>query len=500
MPSDGTGDRPDLPWERVSPVSILPIEGQGVGFLVAVAWGGLTLDVLGAVIIGTLALIPSFIRWWSTRWCLAEGAFWVHRGVIRREQRRIPLGRAHEVEIVEPPVLRIFGLCRLRVETGAGIGESEIFLTGLSLPVARALSADLRGDRALDTGDPPTSGDPSTGGPVPAPAPPPPSLIRLSNRRLALAGITGRRLAFPALALGWIVGQANTFFGDDGVVGLGNEVLSRSETVTLMAWVGLVILGLVVWIAGAAIWSLVSDHRLEARVTDGRLRVERGLLTRRRSELELSRCQTVSLVAPLIRRVTGTADLEVRVAGGSTEGGGSGSITIPMLRPDEIRRICAVLPGIDDPLVPLTPAPPAARRRQLIAGLIEPLLVSVAAVPLLVIFLDWRPGVALAVVLVVFGVLGGELTARGWGYALGDSMLVARRGPIRRVTVAMPLDRVQAADLSTGPIQRRWNLATLRVGGAGGQNVVTITDQIEPRMRSVLARCLPTASPHHPGR
>jgi membrane protein YdbS with pleckstrin-like domain len=92
----------------------------------------------------------------------------------------------------------------------------------------------------------------------------------------------------------------------------------------------------------------------------------------------------------------------------------------------------------------------------------------------------------------VFGLVGGELTARGWGYALSESMLIARRGPIRRVTVAMPLDRAQAADLSTGPVQRRWNLATLRVGGAGGQNVVTITDQTEPRMRSVLARCLPS--------
>ncbi len=439
--------------------------------------------------IGLLALIPGVLRWWSTRWCLAEGAFWVHRGVVRREQRRIPLGRAHEVEIVEPPGLRVFGLCRLRVETGAGTGESEISLSGLSLPVARAVSADLRGDARSGPGEP-SLGAPGTAE-LSAPASEPAPLIRLSSRRLALAGITGRRLAFPALALGWIAGQADTFFGEDGIVGLGTEVLSRSETVTLMTWVALIMLGLVIWIAGAAIWSVVSDHRLEARVVNGRLRVERGLLTRRRSELELTRCQTVSVVAPLIRRVTGTADLEVRVAGGSMDGG-SGSIAIPMLRPDEIRRICAVLPGIDDPLVTLTPAPPAARRRQLIGGVIQPVLLSLVLVPVLAIFLDWRPGAALAVVLLVFGVVGGELTARGWGYALSDTMLVARRGPIRRVTVALPVGRVQAADLSTGPIQRRWNLATLRVGGAGGPNVVTIIDQTEPRLRSVLAACLPT--------
>ncbi len=462
-----------------------------------VLWGGLTLNLIGAVAIGLLALIPGVLRWWSTRWCLAEGAFWVHRGVVRREQRRIPLGRAHEVEIVEPPGLRIFGLCRLRVETGAGIGESEISLSGLPLPIARALSADLRGDTGASADAPPTI-DGHAAADAPTPPPAPSSLIRLSNRRLALAGITGRRLAFPALALGWLAGQANTFFGDDGVVGLGTEVLSRSETVTLMTWVALILLGLIVWIAGAALWSLVSDHRLEASVVDGRLRVERGLLTRRRSELELTRCQTVSLVAPLIRRMTGTADLEVRVAGGSTEGGGSGSITVPMLRPDEIRRICAVLPGIDDPLVPLTPAPAAARRRQLIGGVIQPVLLSLVLVPLLAMFLDWRPGVALAIVLLAFGLVAGELTARGWGYALNESMLVARHGPIRRVTVAMPLDRAQAADLSTGPIQRRWNLATLRVGGAGRQNTVTITDQTEPRMRSVLATCLPVPSPPHP--
>ena len=174
MPPDPSGDRPDLPWQRISPVTILPIEGQGVGFLVAVAWGGLTLDLIGAVVIGLLALIPSFVRWWSTRWCLAEGAFWLHRGVIRREQRRIPLGRAHEVEIVQPPVLRAFGLCRLRVETGAGTGESEISLSGLSLPVAQMLSAGLRGDAPPAEGDPPATDRP-------ADSPQPLSLIHISE-------------------------------------------------------------------------------------------------------------------------------------------------------------------------------------------------------------------------------------------------------------------------------------------------------------------------------
>ncbi|MDG2221848.1 MAG: PH domain-containing protein [Rubripirellula sp.] len=75
------------------------------------------------------------------------------------------------------------------------------------------------------------------------------------------------------------------------------------------------------------------------------------------------------------------------------------------------------------------------------------------------------------VVLLIIGVVLAWMIPqrryRHWSYQLGDQVLVVRHGVISRVTVAIPLSRLQHVDLHDGPVTRRFGLSSLEVHTAG---------------------------------
>ncbi len=76
------------------------------------------------------------------------------------------------------------------------------------------------------------------------------------------------------------------------------------------------------------------------------------------------------------------------------------------------------------------------------------------------------PGVAAALALVVVA-LYPERRYRAWGYREGADEILIRSGLIKRVKTVVPFGRVQHIDISQGPIERRYGLATLILHTAG---------------------------------
>ena len=147
-------------------------------------------------------------------------------------------------------------------------------------------------------------------------------VVRLSSGRLALAGLTGRRLAVPFVVAGWLMQQfSNRVFDDDSASRI-TALADRTLGELLAFGLGAVAL----WLGAAALWSVVADHGLVIAIEGSRLTSERGLLNRRREELEIERVQVVRVERPVIRRLTGTGDLVVRVAGVVASDGAAGTI------------------------------------------------------------------------------------------------------------------------------------------------------------------------------
>ncbi len=126
----------------------------------------------------------------------------------------------------------------------------------------------------------------------------------------------------------------------------------------------------------------------------------------------------------------------------------------------------------------LTSLPPEHRRELMVQSLLVTVFLlvlslipqAVPAIPSAI-----RTGLLLGPVLVL--VLGGTLTAlalvrfRHKGYALREHDIAFRTGLLWRKTTLLPFDRVQHAEVTHGPLQRRFGLATLKFYTAGGSSV-----------------------------
>ncbi|MEE4294662.1 MAG: PH domain-containing protein [Xanthomonadales bacterium] len=77
-----------------------------------------------------------------------------------------------------------------------------------------------------------------------------------------------------------------------------------------------------------------------------------------------------------------------------------------------------------------------------------------------------------------------QAKARGW--ALREHDVAYRSGLVWRKTIILPFTRVQHAEVTSGPLQRRFGLATLKFYTAGGSSVdLKITGLEAPQARAL---------------
>lgn len=143
--------------------------------------------------------------------------------------------------------------------------------------------------------------------------------------------------------------------------------------------------------------------------------------------------------------------------------------------------------------------PPAHRREILAQSLIT---VAIVLLPALVpvFFETGTAPYALrflpASLVLLFGALFTGLALvryRHKGYALRAHDVVFRTGLFWRKTTVLPFDRVQHAEVTQGPLQRRFGVATLKFYTAGGSSVdlkieSLLEDDAERLRETVLER------------
>lgn len=106
-------------------------------------------------------------------------------------------------------------------------------------------------------------------------------------------------------------------------------------------------------------------------------------------------------------------------------------------------------------------------------------------------YLVWLP-LPIACLGVLFSWIG-VLAAHAKGLALRDHDIAFRSGLIWRKTILLAFSRIQHIELSSGPLQRRYGLASLKFFTAGGLNVDMRIDglrrdEAEQLRSAILAR------------
>ncbi len=409
--------------------------------------GGTTTFVALVVGVTLLSLATAALSWWRFTYADGPSAVVVTRGLLSRSVRTVPNDRIRGVEVEAPPLHRLFGLVRVRIDAAAGSADKdeELIVDG----VPRAEGDRLRIAVLTHRGAP----APEEGGEAEE------TFARFDNRWLLYAPLVGSYLAVPLAAVGALMRLAQElperYRPDlDGleITGVG----------TLVAALGIALLLLV---AGSIVGAAVVNWGFRLTRRGGSLVASRGLITRRHTELEIDRVRGWTLSEGLGMRWVRAARVSALVTGlGDAARRGQ---LLPLGPRDEARALGARLvpePG------PLSAHPPAARRRRIVRALTGGLVVTGAgavATPLL----GWWWLLALGGVLLVLGVPIGLGRYAALGHAAGPGSFAVRSGWLFREQAVLQRRAVVGWQVRQSPFQRRAGLATVTAcvgAGRGG--------------------------------
>lgn len=425
------------------------------------------LMVVIAVLVGfvIVALLLAAMSWYRLTYTTGPDDIRVEQGLLSLSARSVPYERIQDVSIERPFLGRLFGLARIRFETGGG-GKDEVDLRYITLDEARRLRELVRERREGERRGESESGVSDAAGARPAP------IFAMGARRLAVFGFFEFSLVIFALLLGaaqqfdfllpfdvydwenWV----GLFEGQrERIIGTG-----RAEQVVaaLAGLIGVIALGMLTGVART--FARESGFRLE-RTSRG-FRRERGLFTRTDVTLPVHRVQAARVDTGFVRHRFGWHGLRF-VSLASDQAGSTSHAVAPFARLEEIWPLVRAA-GIEPPSETTPwrrPLPgPWLWRTVVAAAALVPVGLAVSrfrgsAVPL--------AAVAIAAALTA---VANFLAWRRRRYAWDDRQVYVRRGNLAPKLTIAPQVKLQTVEIAQGPFARWRGYATVHLGLAGG--------------------------------
>lgn len=445
----------------------------GFAMLAVIASQGLKVGLLIVLALVLAGAALAFLEWRSTRYAVVDGALRLKSGVFARKEQFIQASRISALDTSRGILQRIFGVVAVQVQTAGGQKDGDLVLRAVTFKEAERLRRELghRSGHLIPATTAPAgdAAQASGGGDGASPADPQrptftsptaladdaPVVYAITPRELVVTALTSPSVAVVGAAGAAIFSAAQDALPD----GLQRQVSDSIENVNPAT--GFIVLGVLIILAAlvSVVGTVVMYGGFRVTRDERRLRVRRGLLTERVGTVPLDRIHGVRIIESPLRQALGYASIEVEVAGYA----GQDEVTrtlIPLVRRAELPEVLRqVVPGYEWPTEPLQGVPFRARRRYLTWPL-------VIAVPL---------GIALAVVIpvdplrlvgllpILIAVAYGRWTARDAGWQLDDVTLTLRWRTFGRSTLLAHVARLQRAESSTSPFQRRVALANFAV-------------------------------------
>lgn len=432
-------------WGLVAGAAVLG--SQGRWWLVALIAGGFVIASVASLL----------FTWLKLEYRVGADELRIDSGFLSRNSRAIPFDRVTDVDLEQGPLHRLFGLARVRLETGASAGakDEDGVLDTISLARAEALRDHIRARRgraspAADTDQAET-----------------PPLYAMDKRRVAIAGLFNFSLAVVA----GLFGVTQTF-GDV----LGFDPFKRSFWILLAERSGplqalilahqfiaiifgaltLVLLG----IATGLVRTLLREYGFRLDRTDTGLRRRRGLLTLTDVTIPVRRVQAAIIASGPIRRAFGWGELKLQSL--AMDGAKGDHVVAPLAYPGESAAILASLGWPERPSIGPWSRVSIAYVTSLAALFVPAGLAGLAAM--------WWVG-PVVLLWLAGGLIAVAARWLGWRhtrYALADGSLFVESGWWRRRRSIVPTRNIQSVELSENAWSRAFGICTLRLGVAGG--------------------------------
>lgn len=405
---------------------------------------GLDRVLIAAAVLSAVLIVANWLSWRSFRYGVGPAGVVIQSGLLNRSRRTIPFERIQDVDIEQGPLARLFGLARLRIETG-GADKNEGALDSVSLAEAERLRAVLKG-RAGDAVESETPLAP---------------LFAMRSPRVLLSGLFN----FSMVWLAGIFAVVQTL--DDFLplsledmalmLGLTRETAVERFSPPLIA--AAILVALLLGVVSGAVQTLARDWGFTLRLVPEGLRRKRGLLTKSEVTIPRRRVQLGLVASGPIARALGWWSLSLQTMGGEDENRGK-QAAAPFARLGEISPILDVVPPLRLPeseMLTRVSGGHAIRKLILRAPLLVALVAVVVALPPLWPLLLTAP--------VIVG--GALLERRAHRYAIDGDMLFVERGLLKRNRWLVPLASAQTVSISRSWLQRRLDVATVLVDTPG---------------------------------
>jgi putative membrane protein len=417
---------------------------------------GLTNALYLAAGLALVLLVLKWIAWRRFMYGVSATEIVIESGVLHRNRRSIPFDRVQDVDVERTFLARLFGLAKVRIETGAG-GKDEGLLDSVSLAEADRLREAVRASRS---GAIASASVEETGAPTQR------ILFAMDPPRLLLFGLFN----FSMVYLAGLFAILQTFdnllpfdiYDPARWIGLADEYLPAR--LTLGAIGALLLVAAALGAVAGVVRTVARDYGFRLSLEGERLRREQGLFTRKEAVISRRRVQLAEVGGGPVRNLFGWAGLSFQTLGAGTDRSGHQSAA-PFATRSEIE---AVLAEVAPLRLPPPPQMIRVSRRHILRSAAGALLPALAGIAAASYWLPYAPALLAALPLLVGA---AALERRYHRYALADDLLFVSRGVWRRRLWLIPLRNVQSLSLSRGPIQRRLGLATLAIDTAGASMI-----------------------------
>ncbi|MEA3065278.1 MAG: putative rane protein [Sphingomonadales bacterium] len=466
-----------LRFVKEAPSTILALPA-GLAFAFKSGFSGALVLVAAC---GGLLLSVKWLAWRRFRYGVGAAEIVIESGILHRNRRSIPFGRIQDVDIERTFLARLFGLAKVRIETGAG-GKDEGLLDSVSLAEAHRLRETVRSRRA--EGAAATAGAEGEAGAPPASR----LLFAMDLPRLLLFGFFNFSLVYIAglFALLQTFDRLLPFdiYDPTRWVGLVGPYLPHRWT--FGAIVAMLFVAMLLGSLAGMLRTLARDYGFRLSLEGDRFRREQGLFTRSEAVIARRRVQLAQVSGGPLRGLFGWSGLSFQTLGAGTDRGGHQSAA-PFATRAEIEAVLAEVAPLR-----LPPPPELVRvsRRHILRSAAARLGPAAAAILILSV---WQRAALLLLALLPLLAIAATLDRRYHRYALADDLLFVARGVWRRRLWLVPLANIQSLSLSRGPIQRRLGLATLAVDTAGasmlnGARIVDLRAEAAQALAAEISR------------
>jgi len=440
-------------WQSLAPLAAL-----------AFATGGNLVDGLkiGGVIFLVLVIVTSALRYWFFRFQISDDSVLIREGVIKKKQLDIKFDRIQGINTEQNIVYRYLGLVTVSFDTAGSSGNEgnlpavpSQFAESLRERIGRPLS---RPQTAMDDVDDDIE---------------PQLLLRLDWRDMIRIGLSDKRALLVLALLGPIferlgdgADEVIASYIDSATQGAMQFGIVAGVFIVTAIGIGLVFALALISIAAA----FLRYHNFKLFLDGSTLRSRGGLLTRHEVSMDLGKIQTLRLQQGIILRLFKRFKMSARQARSSQKNDSSKNFMIPVVTGElgtVLRKRFLKEEGRGLMQIPTSDRFNAisrySMRTPIVINVLLTLLVTAVAYSIegdreALLFLLWIP----------VSLLHIYKTWKHAGYLITDEGFVRRSGRIGYRTVALLYRKVQRVTVLQSRLQRRKNLATLRVYMASG--------------------------------